>query len=362
MIIIKLVAGLILLLVGAELLVRGAARIASSMSISPLVVGLTVVAFGTSSPELAVSLMSSLNGTPDIALGNVVGSNIFNILFILGISALIIPLSVAQQLIRIDVPLMIAISLIVFLFALNGIISIWEGWILALMGIGYTIFAIKLGKKEPQKAVVEEYKKEFGEKPEKGKDGFWMPVLFIVSGLGMLIYGSRFLVDGAVQIAQNMGVSELVIGLTIIAAGTSLPELATSILASIRKERDIAVGNVIGSNIFNLLIILGTTVIASPGGIRVSDSVLRFDLPVMLVVALACFPVFFTGRKIARWEGFVFLGYFIAYTVFIILASQQHASIQVFSRTVLWFALPITFITFLVLALRERNGGRSRLS
>lgn len=353
MIIIQLIAGLVLLIAGAEVLVKGASRIASAMGITPLVIGLTVVAFGTSSPELAVSVMSSLNGKADIALGNVVGSNIFNVLFILGLSSIIVPLVVAQQLIRIDVPIMIGASLLTLLFCWDGAIQKWEGFILLATGIIYTVFVVRLSKKEKSKEVLEEYRKEYEEQKttEKGK-----PIIsigLIIAGLVLLVLGSQWLVDSAVAIARHLGVSDLVIGLTIIAAGTSLPEVATSLIASLRGERDIAVGNVVGSNIFNILFILGIATMSSSTGLEVAGSALRFDLPVMVAVAVACLPIFFTGRRLDRWEGFLFLGYYVAYTVYIILANQQNASLEAFSNTMTWFVIPLTIITLGVVTMRE---------
>jgi cation:H+ antiporter len=334
--------GLILLTVGAELLVRGASRLAAIAGISPLVIGLTVVAYGTSSPEMAVSVESVYAGQADIALGNVVGSNIFNVLFILGICALIVPLRVAQQLIWLDVPLMVGASLLVLIMGLDGKISRLDGVILFTGAVLYTIFAIKQGRRE-HGAVEKEYADEFG---VKGKTSAWpIQLLLIVAGLAMLVAGARWLVDGAVEVAKLLGVSELVIGLTIIAAGTSLPEVATSILASIRGERDIAVGNVVGSNIFNILAVLGLSSIVSPNGINVAPAALTFDTPVMIAVALACAPIFFTGHLIARWEGALFLLYYGAYTAFLILKARAHDSLPTFSAVMLEFVLPLTLVT-----------------
>lgn len=358
MIILKLIVGLVLLVVGAEALVRGASRIASTFGISPLVIGLTVVAFGTSSPELAVSVMSSLSGASDIALGNVIGSNIFNVLFILGISALITPLVVHQQIIKMDVPILIGLSLLTWWMASDGNIQIWQGIVLILLGIAYTILLIRMSKKE-KKAVQQEYDEAFGEQASKApKTKTWMSALFVLVGLAMLILGSSWLVDGAVYIAKSLGVSDLVIGLTIIAAGTSLPEVATSIIAALRGERDIAVGNVVGSNLFNIFFILGIAAV-SGGGIAVADSAIRFDLPVMTVVAFACLPIFFTGSRLDRWEGAVFLLYYIAYTAYLILASQNSSSLEAYSRAILWFAVPITILTLGIVAWRQAKRNKA---
>lgn len=344
------ILGLVLLIVGAEALVRGASKLAAAAGISPLVIGLTVVAYGTSSPEMAVSVQSAFAGQADIALGNVVGSNIFNVLFILGISALIVPLVVSRQLIKLDVPIMIGVSLLLMLLALDGNISRLDGALLFAGIAGYTVFLIRQSRKE-KKLAQDEYEKEYGDGKSKGH---WLiNIGLIVLGLGLLVLGSRWLVNGAVAIAQSLGVSELIIGLTIIAAGTSLPEVATSIIASIRGERDIAVGNVVGSNIFNILSVLGLAALVSPSGVAVSTAALRFDIPVMLAVALACLPIFFTGNLIARWEGLLFLGYYIAYTLYLILAATQHDALPAFSMIMESFVLPLTAVTFVIVIVRS---------
>ncbi len=353
MVALKLIAGLILLVVGAEALVKGASKIAAAVGISPLVIGLTIVAFGTSSPELAVSIGSALEGKADIALGNVVGSNIFNVLFILGLSSLIIPLVVHQQLVRLDVPIMIGASLLVMLFGWDGTVQWWEGAFLVAIGIGYTVFLIRQSKKEHNKEVLKDYKEEYGDGKEVKKEKTWLQVLLVIVGLALLVFGSRWLVESAVSIATALGISELVIGLTIIAAGTSLPEVATSVIASIRKQEDIAVGNVVGSNIFNILFILGITAIIAPGGVPINPAAMSFDVPFMIAVAVACLPLFFTGYRIERWEGFVFLGYYVAYTVYIILKSMEHASLEVFTNAMIWFVVPLTVLTLVVVTVRE---------
>lgn len=343
--------GLVLLTCGAELLVRGAARLGAIAGISPLVVGLTVVAYGTSAPELAVSLNAAIGGRGDIALGNVIGSNIFNVLFILGLCAVILPLRVAQQLVRLDVPLLIGASLLVLLISLDGRVSRIDGMLLFGGAIAYTIFAVHQGRNE-NAAVEREYRNEYN--VSAGKLAGWPAQgVSIVVGLTMLVFGARFLVGGAVEIAQLMGLSELVIGLTIIAAGTSLPEVATSVIASVRGERDIAVGNVVGSSIFNILVVLGLSSIFSPSGIPVAPAALTFDIPVMIAVALACAPIFFTGHLIARWEGWVFIAYYGAYTAYLILNAQEHDALPAFSAVMLEFVLPITVLTLVIVYTRH---------
>jgi cation:H+ antiporter len=314
------------------------------------VIGLTIVAYGTSSPEMAVSIESAYSGRTDIALGNAVGSNIFNVLFILGICALLLPLRVAQQLIWLDVPLMIGASALLLIMGIDGSISRLDGMMLFSGAILYTIFAIKQSRKEAAE-IEQEYAGEFGAK-NKISSSWLLQLLLIAAGLAMLVLGARWLVDGAVQIAQLMGLSELVIGLTIVAAGTSLPEVATSIIASIRGERDIAVGNVVGSNLFNILAVLGLASIVSPSGIPVAPSALNFDIPVMIAVAFACLPIFFTGHRIARWEGAIFLLYYGAYTVYLILNASSHDSLPAFSAMMLEFVLPLTALTLAVAYVR----------
>lgn len=290
MVILLFSLGLLFLIVGAEILVRGASRLAVAAGISPLIIGLTVVAYGTSSPELAVSVMSAMSGQADIVLGNVVGSNIFNVLFILGVSALIVPLVVCQQLVRLDVPLMIAVSVLVLLISLDGTISRPDALVLLASLVAYTIFLFWHNNWKNQESLANCRETNV---PDKTLKSCAVNVFLIVSGLFLLVFGSRWLIDGATVFALRLGVSELVIGLTIVAAGTSLPEVATSVIASIRGERDIAVGNVVGSNIFNILAVLGLSGLISPDGINVAPSALRFDIPVMIAVAAACLPIFF---------------------------------------------------------------------
>jgi len=356
-----LIGGLLTLVVGAEALVRGASRLAAALGIAPLIIGLTIVAFGTSSPELAVSVQSALSGQTDIAVGNVVGSNIFNVLFILGISAVIIPLVVAQQLVRLDVPLMIGVSLLVWILSLDGAIGRWEGILLFTGIVVYTAYLIYESRREQDRSVQEEYAAEYSEREARTWQHTVLNIVLAVGGLVLLVLGARWFVEGATQLARAFGLSELIIGLTIVAAGTSMPEVATSIVAALRGERDIAVGNVVGSNIFNLLAVLGLTAAIAPGeGIAVARGVMTVDLPVMVAVAVACLPIFFTGHTIARWEGAVFLAYYGAYTAYLFLTATQHAASDEFGMVMFLFVIPLTVITLAVSVVRElrrRNAG-----
>ncbi|MBL8239153.1 MAG: calcium/sodium antiporter [Bryobacterales bacterium] len=336
-----LLLGLVLLFLGGELLVRGASNLATSMGISRLVVGLTVVAFSTSAPELAVSLQSALEGQSAVAVGNVVGSNISNILLILGASALVAPLIVARQIVRIDVPMMIASAGLGYAMSLDGTVSRADG--LAMMGMlaAYLWMSIRLARQQ-----TEESEPAAARRPMK--DAF-----LVVAGVGMLVMGANWLVDGAVVIARQFGISELIIGLTVVAVGTSLPELATSIIATRRGEREIAVGNIVGSNIFNVLAVLGMTAVLAPGGVPVPTAALAFDYPVMMAASLACLPIFLRRLEIARWEGALFFGYYVAYTLYLLLDATGHDALPYYSGLMLWFVLPLTAITFLTILYRE---------
>jgi cation:H+ antiporter len=353
------VAGLVALVAGANLLVRGAGKLALSLGISPLVVGLTVVAFGTSAPEVAVSVSSALDGNTDMAVGNVVGSNIFNVLFILGVSALIVPLVVNRQLIRQEVPVMVATSLLMVGLVYDGLLSQWEAGLLLALLVGYTGFLVVQSRRES--AAVAAADDELAGELEPLVQGAWdarLPaqLALIAVGLALLVLGSDWLVTAAVAFAKALGVSDVVIALTIVAAGTSMPEVATSITAAIKGERDMAVGNVVGSNIFNILGCLGLSgLVASGAGLTVAPSLLAFDVWVMLAVAVACLPMFASGGEIARWEGGVFAGYYVAYVGYLILAAQQNEALQTYSYVMWAFVLPLTVITLAVSVVKSRR-------
>lgn len=351
------ILGLGLLVVGGEALVRGASRLATAIGISPLVVGLTIVAFSTSAPELAVTVSSALRGQPDIAVGNIVGSNIANVLLVLGLSAVAAPLVVSQQLIRVDVLLMIGASLLMFVLALDGLISWLEGGLLFALLLGYTALAIVASRNETR-AVEKEYAEEFGTTISRSAQQWPLNLLLVTGGVVMLVIGAQWLVDGAVAVGRLLGLSELIIGLTIVAIGTSLPELATSVVATLRGERDIAVGNAVGSSLFNILSVLGLTALIAPNGIPVAPAALNFDLPVMIAAAVACLPVFFNNYRIERWEGALFLGYYVAYTAFLVLDAVEHDALPVFSNVMLWFIIPLTVLTLALVTLRAIRAQR----
>jgi len=339
------VAGLAVLLAGAEALVRGAARLATALGVSALGVGLTVVAFGTSAPELAVSVQAAFlgrNGGADIALGNVVGSNIFNVLFILGLSALVAPLAVSRPLVTRDVPILIAVSVLVALLGLDGRLDRLDGLLLFAGILVYTLYLIVEGRRARAGTATTR-----SGRWEIDGQAVW-PLLQVIVGLVMLVLGARWLLEGAVGLARAWGVSELVIGLTLVAAGTSLPELATSVVASLKGQRDIAIGNIVGSNIFNILSVLGLSAIVAPDGLPVAAAALDFDIPVMIAVAVVCLPVFVSGYGIARWEGAVFFGYYLAYTAYLALDATRHALLPVFNQAMWLVVIPVTVIVLAV--------------
>ncbi|MDR0716891.1 MAG: calcium/sodium antiporter [Azoarcus sp.] len=344
--------GLAALVIGAELLVRGAAKLAVSAGISPLTAGLTVVAFGTGAPELAVSVGGALGGAPDIAFGNIVGSNIVNVLLILGVSALIVPLAVQSRIVRQEIPIMIGASLLLLVFALDGAIDHFEGLILFTALAVYTLFLVRRSRTASRA----EQARLTGEWPDapwtRGKS---MQIALIAGGLILLVLGANWLVDAATSVARALGVSDLTIGLTVVAAGTSLPELATSAVAALRGERDIAVGNIIGSNIFNICAVLGLTALIAPGGVPVSETARAADLWIMAASALACLPILLSGREISRPEGGLLLAYYAAYTLWLILEARHSAHAPVFANAILGYALPATIIFLAIDTVRHNE-------
>jgi cation:H+ antiporter len=310
---------------------------AAALGIPPLVVGLTIVAFGTSAPELAVSLHAALEDSADLALGNVLGSNIFNVLFILGLSALVAPLDVPKQLVRLDIPVMIGVAVLAFVWSLDGRLERTEGGLLVLLLIVYVVWLVRVGRVDssaaPSGAVT-------------GRNG--RDVLLLVSGLLLLTVGARLLVDSAVAIATGLGVGAAVIGVTIVAAGTSLPEIATSVLAARRGHREIALGNIVGSNTFNILSVLGLSALVAPTGVAVTGDLLKTGFPVMLAVNIALLPVCASRSSIARWEGVVFLAGYVGFTTYTVAAAIEHPALPLLDRIALWGVLPGALVGLIV--------------
>ncbi len=307
--VILILAGFVLLYFGGEWLVGGSSSLAVRAGVTPLVVGLTVVAFGTSCPELVVSVDAALSGHGEISIGNVIGSNIINIALILGLSAILNPLKVKLQLIRFDTPIMIAVSVLFALFFLDRHISRLEALILFILLVSYTVTVVIMARKEVKK------NRSNGDYAEiKSEYDLALCIFFIIAGLLTLMAGARLLVEGAVSVAKSFNISEAVIGLTIVAAGTSLPELATSVVAAARKESDISIGNIVGSNIFNILCIVGVTGLIIPIS---APGISNFDIVMMLITAAVLFPMMKTGFTVNRLEGLVLVIIYIAYVAWL---------------------------------------------
>lgn len=333
------IGGLVVLVTGAEALVRGAAKLALALGMSTMIVGLTVVAFGTSAPEAAISISAVFEGS-QIAFGNVVGSNIFNILFVLGLGGVLATLPVSRDLLGLDLVTMLVATVVVTLFGLDGAIDRIEGLVLFAGICGYIWWMVRRGRREAaQKS------EELDLDDEPGGEGSSLLHLgLLVAGLVMLTVGSQWLVDGAVGIARAMNVSELVIGLTIVAIGTSAPEVATTIVAITRGERDLAVGNAVGSCIFNLLFVLGIAGSLGPEGVEVPAQAIALDVPVMLAASFVCVPIFLTDWRISRPEGLMLLCYWAGYTTFLVLGALGHATQSAVGGALLYAAIPASVL------------------
>ncbi|EYT64499.1 sodium:calcium antiporter [Dietzia sp. UCD-THP] len=376
-----LAVGFVLLVAGGESLVRGASRLAVTIGMSPLVVGLTVVAFATSTPELAVSVDAALSGHPGLAVGNVVGSNIANILLILGLTALVAPLLAKSRIVRVDIPIMVGFSIVLLVVALDGVISALNGMLLLAGLVAYVAATVVISRRrtaDPAEAtddgstvesaagstagaeseVDADPATDADPQSHKGAHSVLMSGAMVALGVLLLVVGARLLVTAASDLAAAWGMSDLVIGLTVVAIGTSLPELATSLVAAVRGERDMAVGNIVGSNMFNIGAVLGVTSLITP--IEVAPGAIRFDLPIMVAVALALLPIAFTGMAIKRWEGLLFAGFYAAYIAYVVLQASGHDALEPFSTAMLWFVIPFTAVWLVVLATYELGVIRGR--
>lgn len=315
-------AGLVIIILGAELLLRGAQRMAALLGVKPIIIGLTVVSIGTSAPELAIGIAAALEGRGPLAVGNIAGTNMLNILFILGLSAALRPLPIHLMSLRFDVPVIIVTALALIAMAWDGSISQVEGALLLVGAVLYTLALIRLSRQESS-ARKKEFAEEFSAEavlppvdPDIPKPEAWaasMSLVFFLAGLGLTVFGADLMVSGASSIARLYGISDAVIGLTIVAIGTSAPELATTLLATWKDDRDVAIGNLIGSSTYNVLAILGMTCLASPGGVDVSGDILWIDLPLAAGVAILCYPVFRSDRLVSRREGILFVTLYLLY-------------------------------------------------
>ena len=310
--------GLAALVIGAEVMVRGGAQLAAGLGVSPIIIGLTVVSIGTSVPELAVGVVSASEGSGALAVGNVAGTNIVNVLLILGLSALLIPLALQMRTIRFDLPIMASAAALLWLLAYDGVLSRLDGVLLLVCAVAYTGGVIWSSRRGSW-VVAEEFAAEFAGDDVDGDAATILTrrstsryLVMTIGGIAVVVIGAEWLVDGAVGLARGFGVSDALIGLTVVAIGTSAPELVTTVVSTIRGDRDIAIGNLIGSSIYNILLILGVTCLASSSGVHLPGSLVRIDIPIMVAVALACIPIFLSGRRVSRAEGsLMVLGYFV---------------------------------------------------
>lgn len=373
----RIALGLVVLVGGGELLVRGASALAARWGLSPLVVGLTVVAIGTSAPEFAVTVQAVLRDETDLAVGNVVGSNIVNVLLILGVAALILPLAVKQQLVRVDVPVMIVLSVVLLLCALDGRISTTDGLLLLVLWLTHTTVIVVLSRREtvlPRPEGEERHVPDADPRQNPGDDassgavdqqparglGVTVSVVLIVVGVALLVGGANLLVTGAVNIATSLGLSGLVIGLTVVAVGTSLPELVTSLVAAIRGERDIAIGNIVGSCIANIGLVLAVPALFAGGGIPVAPAAIALDIPLMVATAVVVAPIVFTGFTVQRWEGALFVTLYVAYLVYLVLNATRHQALTGFTETMVFFLLPLVLVTLITTLIHDLHRRATR--
>ena len=376
----RILLGLVLLVAGGELLVRGASGLATRIGMSSLVVGLTVVAFATSAPELAVTLGAVMGGEPGLAVGNVVGSSIANVLMILGSSAIILPLLVKVQLVRIDIPFMAALSILFLLLAIDGGFSRVDGLILLVLLVLYIAVAIILSRRDghvdelrgPGASIATASAGRVGQTARTSGDTMTEAVedveargsigrdlVLVLIGVVLLVDGANILVKGATGIATAFGVSDLIVGLTVVAIGTSLPELATSIVAVRRGQRDLAVGNVVGSNIFNIGAVAGLAAMISPTGLPVPESALALDIPLMIAASVVLLPLAFTGSVIARWEGGLLVALYVSYLLYTVLAAAERPILQGFTAVMLWFITPLVVLTVISTVVHEISRRRA---
>ena len=318
-------AGLALLIIGSEIMVRGGAGVAARLGISPIIIGLTIVSIGTSAPELAVGVVSAQGGSGALAVGNIAGTNIVNILLILGLSAFILPLRLETRTLRLELPMMAAAALTLWAVTVDERMNRTDGAILVVLALVYTGVVIWSALRE-SRAVVAEFEAELAEELDAGDGGtgpaegrrMFANVLMTIGGIVVIVIGADWLVDGAVGMARQFGVSEALIGLTVVAIGTSAPELVTTLISTIRGDRDIAVGNLIGSSIYNILLILGVTALVPAAGMDLPNSLVRTDIPIMVAVALACIPIFISGRRVSRLEGGLMVAAYLGYLAFLL--------------------------------------------
>ncbi len=352
----QFVGGLGALVGGATIFVDGAAALASRLRIPPIIIGLTVVALGTSAPEIGVNVIAALGDQSALAVGNVLGSNLLNILSVLGISALIAPLIVNSQVVRVDLPVMIGSAVLFSIFAYDGQVTRVEAAILLTILVAYTLMQIAIvrrARRSPKRAP-----SRAASIPNITRRPLFIEILFVVGGALLLVLGADWLVSAATTTARSLKIDERIIGLTVVAIGTSLPELAASMAAALKGERELAVGNVVGSNIYNILAVVGITGCISTTGLSVPPTALELDFPVMLLASFACIPIFVSGYKIERWEGLLFLSYYLLYLCYL-FAETSHPGLAQTLAKLTPPALILTTVVAIIQWLRTFSRGRT---
>jgi cation:H+ antiporter len=312
------VAGLIMLIVGSELLVGGGSRLAGRLGIPPIVVGLTVVSIGTSMPELAVGVVAAREGSASLAVGNIAGTNVVNLMLILGLSTLIRPLSMQMRTLRFDLPMMSVAALLLWALTFRGTMTRLDGLILLLGAIAYTAVVVRTSRQDSQQFAAELSTESAETGHRSGAGRISRDAAQLVGGIVIIVVGADWLVDGAVGMARAFGVSDALIGLTIVAIGTSAPELVTTIVSTVRGERDIAIGNLLGSSVYNIVLVLGITCLAAPRALQLEPALVCIDIPIMVAATLVCVPIFISGRRVSRAEGGAMVGAYLAYLTFLL--------------------------------------------
>jgi cation:H+ antiporter len=312
----QIVGGLVALIVGADALVRAGSGLASWLGIRPMMIGLTVVSLGTSVPELAVGIDAAVSGNPGLAVGNIVGTNLVNILLILGLSAVLVPIALDRATLRFDLPAMVAAAFLLGVLSIDGTLTRLDGIVLLLAGVAYTAGLVGLSRRETADPAEGPAATVAGaaDRPRPMRH-----VMVLVVAIVVVVIGAELLVDGAVSSARSLGVSDAIIGLTIVAVGTSAPELVTTVVSTVRGNRDLAIGNLVGSSIYNIGAVLGLTVLVAPHGVPVPDEVLAADLGLLVLVTVAAVPVFVTAARISRVEGGLFVASYVGYMTWLLL-------------------------------------------
>ncbi len=349
--------GLLALLVAGHLVVRAASMLGARFGLSPMVIGLTIVAAGTSAPELAVVGQAIAADDTELAVGSIIGSNIANVLLVLGVASLLGTIHVTSRVVRIDIPVMIAASTLFLLFALDGTLGRVDGIILfggLVLFVTWTLRATRRRPERPDPEVSNEAAPSEAA-DDRSSGSIARVVVELIAGIAVLAVAARFVVSGAEEIARSLGVPELIVGLTIVALGTSAPEIVTTLVAAFQGRRDLAVGNAVGSNIFNILLVLGAAGMLAPSGIAVSDDALQLDLPILLAAAVACLPIVAWDYTLNRWEGAVFVAYYLAYLTFLVLDATGHRAKDPFALIMIGFVVPLTIITAATVIHRQRR-------